>query len=267
MARDYRGRAANAGLAARCRDRSDDPQLRRPHGLRPARIRLHPQAAAARPYRPGVLPRLRDRQQRRVRHALRRFRPLPLLHALGRHRRGALAHRLLVFGDVLARALSARRAEPCRQPAASRPRAPGAPVALRRGTGSDAGAAGVRRGHDRAAEAAPHPQLRAATAAGPDRDRPGCDLSGRLGACRCGPLCSAPAVTAFVPAVPERFPRRHPARHGQPRSRRGWRVRGADGGAPQALPHLRAAPAIAGRLSSRLLPAAPRGCADRAGGG
>ena len=37
--------------------------------------------------------------------------------------------------------------------------------------------------------------------------------------------------------------------------------------APQAVPHLRAAAAVAGRLSSRLLPAAPRGRAGRAGRG
>ena len=92
------------------------------------------------------------------------------------------------------------------------------------------------------------------------------DLRGRLGACRCGPLRAAAAAAAVVPAVPRHLPRRHPARHGQPRSRRRRRVRGADGAAPQAVPHLRTAPAGAGRLSRRLLPAAARGRADRAGG-
>ena len=43
-----------------------------------------------------------------------------------------------------------------------------------------------------------------------------------------------PSPLSFL-AVPEHLPRRHPARHGQPRSRRRRRVRGAHGGAPQAL--------------------------------
>ena len=59
-----------------------------------------------------VLSGLRDLQQRRLRDAVRRVGPLSLLHPLGRHGRGALAHRLLVLGDVLARAVRARRPEP-----------------------------------------------------------------------------------------------------------------------------------------------------------
>ena len=58
----------------------------------------------------GLVPRLRDRQQRRLRHALGRLRALPLLHALGRHRRGAVADRLLVLGHLLARPARAGRA-------------------------------------------------------------------------------------------------------------------------------------------------------------
>ncbi len=51
-------------------------------------------------------------QQRRLRGALGRLGPLPLLLALGRHRRGAVAHRRLLLGDLLAGPAGARRREP-----------------------------------------------------------------------------------------------------------------------------------------------------------
>ena len=72
------------------------------------------------------LRRLRHRQQRRLRDALRRLGALPLLHALGRHRRGAVADRLQLLGHVLAGPAGARRRSAWCWPAAERAVAAGA---------------------------------------------------------------------------------------------------------------------------------------------
>ncbi len=80
----------------------DRPQLRGPHRLRPAGLRLHRQPLVALARGRGLVPRLRRGQQRGLRHVLGRRRALPLLHALGRHRRGAVADRVLLLGHLLA---------------------------------------------------------------------------------------------------------------------------------------------------------------------
>ena len=94
--------------------------------LRPAGLRVRREALVALARGRGLVPRLRDRQQRRLRHALGRRRALPLLHALGRHRPGALADRVLVLDHLLAGAPRARRHQPRGEPPSGRPRAPGA---------------------------------------------------------------------------------------------------------------------------------------------
>ena len=55
----------------------------RPDRLRPPRVRVHRQAAAGRRDRAHVVSRLRHLEQRRLRDALGRVGPLPLLYAHG----------------------------------------------------------------------------------------------------------------------------------------------------------------------------------------
>ena len=93
-------------------------QLHGAHRLRPARVRLHRQAPSPPPHRVRVVSRLRHVEQRRLRDALRRVGALSLLHAMGRDRRGAVADRRVVLGDVLARPARPRRPEPRDQSAA-----------------------------------------------------------------------------------------------------------------------------------------------------
>ena len=77
--------------------------------LRPDGVRLHRQDAATPPGCRGRVPGLRGLQQRRFRDAVGRVGALPLLLAMGRDGRGAVANRLQLLGHVLAGAVRPRR--------------------------------------------------------------------------------------------------------------------------------------------------------------
>ena len=112
--------------------------------------------------------------------------------------------------DVLARAVRARRPQPGRSARCpSARRLPAHQFARSRGLAADAGAGGVPRGHDRAADAAPDRAASSCRCRRPShRARAARDLGGRLGARRRGALRAAAAGAALVPHVPRRLPRR-----------------------------------------------------------
>ena len=135
--------------------------------------------------------------------------------------------------------LGARRAEPRVSPLPPQRELPGARAADRRRLAADARAAGVPRRRRSCGEAAPPPRLRAAAAVA------GIAVAQLLLSAIDWALAGAvlyvllpPSALSFL-AVPRRLPGRDPARHGQPRARRRRRVRGADGAAAQAVPHVR----------------------------
>ena len=73
-------------------------------------FRVRREDASGEPHRRRSLPRLRHLAQRRVCGAVGRVGALPVLFALGRDRRRALAHRVQLLRDVLAGAAGARQA-------------------------------------------------------------------------------------------------------------------------------------------------------------
>ena len=119
------GAEAIPWFGARARRRLHLPQLPDSDRLRSARLPLHPAADREVADRDGLVRRLRDCEQRRLRAALRHVGALPLLLALGAERPGDLARRAVLLRHVLARPAGARRM-------GARRRADGAPRRLRR---------------------------------------------------------------------------------------------------------------------------------------
>ena len=81
---------------------ADVPQLSDPHGLRPARVRLHPPTDRTMADRDGVVCRLCHRQQRGLRAVVGHVGTLSLLLAMGIERRRHLPRGALLLEHVLA---------------------------------------------------------------------------------------------------------------------------------------------------------------------
>ena len=245
--------------AAHRRAGAHGAQLRRAHRLRPARLRLHRQDAAARPDRRRVVSRLRHLEQRRLRDALGRLGALPLLHALGRHRGGAVADRVLLLGHVLAGAARAGRVEPRDGAVPGGQRRPVRARWLPQSAGCSSlvspaylaltlvRSAPLRLGRFELPLPTPAIALGQVLISAIDWALAGAVLYVLL-----------PPQAPGVPRVPRRLPRGHSARHGQPRARRRRGLRGADGAAAAPVPDLRRAPARARGVPRGLLPPAAR---------
>lgn len=267
VARPDGGSAEPAASAARGRPDPHGGQLWRAHRLRFPGAGVRGTASPLAPRRDDVLPGVCHLQQRRVCDVVRRLRALPLLHAVGDHGRGTLAHRLLVRRHVLARTAADRRPQPGAQHAAA---GAGAGRRADRGAGrvvADAGERRLRRRRDVPHGTDPPAPDRAAPAPPTPCTRPIGHLRPRLDDRVSGAVRPAAGRQRSVPRVHGRVSRLTAARPDQPRARWCRRVRGSDGAAPEAVRSLHHAAARLDRVPRGVLPAAVVGRHRGAGGG